>query len=111
MAAPNSTEISNLKVWSLYCHYFHNRQMYVNQGRAIVAALRAMQQKAAQTKPATNTVPQDDIAASFMAFLMNDANWKAYLGNKHHMTGPVVAALTDSMARFIAWEAHGDMTK
>ena len=65
MAAPSATEISNMRVWSLHQHYFNNRPMYVQLGRAIVAAIRVMLQKAAQTQPASATVSEDDIAVSF----------------------------------------------
>jgi hypothetical protein len=102
--APSATEISNMKVWSLYQHYINNRPMYVQQGRAIVSAIQVMLQKAAQTQPASATVSEDDIAVSFRAALLNDKNWTTYLAKKSHMTGPVNFVMTDTMARFIAWE-------
>jgi antitoxin component of RelBE/YafQ-DinJ toxin-antitoxin module len=113
MAAPSSIEVSNMKVWSLHGHYIKNRPMYVQQGRAIVAAIRTMLQKAAatQTQPISATVPEDDIATSFRVWLMNDKKWLAYLAKKSHMTGPVVVTMTDTMARFIASEAYVDITK
>ena len=111
MVAPSSTEMSNMKVWNLHTHYFNNRPMYVQQGRAIVAAIRTMLQKAAQTQPANATVSEDDVAASFRVWLLNDKNWTAYLSKKTHMTGAVTVMMTDTMARFIAWEAYVDITK
>jgi hypothetical protein len=112
MAAPSITEISNMKVWSLHKHYFNNRQMYVLQGRGIVAAIQVMLQKAAaQTQPASATVSEDDIAASFRVWLLNNRNWTAYLAKKSHMTHAVLVTMTDTMARFIAWEAYVDITK
>jgi hypothetical protein len=109
MAAPSITEISNMRVWSLHGHYFNNRSMYVQQGKAIVAAIRVMLQKATQTQPTSATVSEADIAAAFRTWLMNDKNWLAYLAKKSHMTSPVVITMTDTMARFIAWEAYADI--
>jgi hypothetical protein len=114
MAAPSLVEVSNMKVWNLHRHYFNNRQMYVLQGRGIAAAIRVMLQKAAaaaHTQPASATVSEDDIAASFRVWLLNDKNWTAYLAKKSHMTHAVVVTMTDTMARFIAWEAYVDITK
>jgi hypothetical protein len=111
MAAPSTTEISNMKVWSIHQNYFNNRPMYVQQGRGIVAAIRIMLQKVPQTQPASVTVPEDDIAASFRTWLLNDRNWGAYLAKKSHMTHAVHVTMTDTMARFIAWEAYVDITK
>jgi hypothetical protein len=112
MAAPSSVEISNMRVWSIYAHYYKNKRMYVTQGKAAVAGIRAMLQKAqnqAQVQVVNPVVPEDDIAAAFRLFLMNDKNWLSYMGRKSHMTGPVVLVMTDTMARFIAWEAYTDI--
>jgi hypothetical protein len=111
MAAPSTTEISNMKVWSIYQHYFNNRPMYVQQGRGIVAAIRTMLQKVPQIPPVSVTVFEDDIADSFRTWLLNDGNWGAYLRKKSHMTPAVHITMTDTMARFIAWEAYVDITK
>jgi hypothetical protein len=111
MAAPSTIEISNMKVWNLHKHYFNNRQMYVQQGRAIVAAIRVMLQKAAQSQPGNPTISEDDIAASFRVWLLNDRNWTAYLAKKSHMTHALHVTMTDIMARFIASEAYVDITK
>jgi hypothetical protein len=35
----------------------------------------------------------------------------AYLRSKAHMTGLVHLVMTDTVARFIAWEAYADITK
>jgi hypothetical protein len=113
MAAPSIIEISNMKVWNLHKHYLYNRQMYVQQGRAIVAAIRVMLQKAAsaQSQSGSPTVFEDDIAASFRVWLLNDKNWTAYLAKKSHMTHATLVTMTDTMARFIASEAYVDITK
>lgn len=115
MAAPNPVEISNMRTWNIYNHYYRFRQMYVNQGRAIAAGIRTMlqqaQQSITQAPPANLTVAEDDIANAFRSFLLQDPNWMAYLGRKAHMTGPVNLVITDIMARFIAWEAFVDITK
>jgi hypothetical protein len=107
MAAPSIIEISNMKVWSIYNHYFNNRQMYVQQGKGIVAAIRVMLQKVG----AVSTVSEDDIAASFRMWLLNDKNWTAYLAKKSHMTHAMLVTMTDTMARFVASEAYADITK
>lgn len=113
MAAPSIIEIANMKVWSLYTHYFRNRDMYVRQGKAIVAAIRVMLQKmpAAQGQSGSPTVYEDDIAASFRVWLLNDKNWTAYLAKKAHMTHAMLLTMTDTMARFIASEAYADIIK
>ncbi len=114
MAAPSIVEISNMKVWNLYKHYFSNRRMYVQQGRGIVAAIRVMLQKAvaqAQQPAATATVSEDDIADSLKVWLLSDKNWTAYLAKKSHMTPAAFVTMTDTMARFIASDAYGDITK
>lgn len=111
MVAPSNTEIANLKFWSLYKHYFNHRQMYVRQGKGIVAGIRVMLQKATHTQPASAIVSQDDIAASFMTWLPNDSNWTAFLAKKSHMTQALQTSMTDTMARFIAWEAYVDITQ
>lgn len=112
MAAPSTIEISNMKVWNLHRHYFNNRQMYVQQGRAIVAAIRFMLLKAGSpSQPGNPTVPEDDISASFRVWLLNDKNWTAYLAKKSHMTHALLVTMTDTMARFIASEAYVDITK
>ena len=113
MAAPNPVEVSNMQTWSVYRHYFKNRQMYVAQGRAIAAGIRAILQKAtpAQAQPVNLNIAEDDIATAFVGFLMIDKNWMAYLQKKAHMTGPIYLVMTDTMARFIAWDAYADITK
>jgi len=116
MAKPSVVEIQNMKVWSLHGHYFKNRSMYVAEGRAIAAGIRAILQKSQpQTSqsppPTTPTVQEADIAAGFLSFLNNDKNWTAYLGKKGHMTATLKVVMTDTMARFIAWEAYVDITK
>lgn len=113
MAAPNSVETANMRTWSIYRHYFKNRRMYVLQGKAIVAGIKTILQKSqthAQTQPVNLTVAEDDIAAAFRGFLTNDKNWTAYMAKKSHMTGPVHLVMTDTMARFVAWEAYSDIT-
>jgi hypothetical protein len=109
MAAPNPVEIANLKTWSLYSHYFRKRGLYIGYGRAIVAGVQTMLRVTSTAQRAT--VTEDDIAAGLIVFLNKDANWLAYLGRKTHMTGVVKIAITDTMARFIAWEGYADMTK
>jgi hypothetical protein len=109
MAAPSTIEILNMKVWNLHMHYFNNRQMYVQQGRAIVAAIRFMLMKAGH--PGNPTVPEDDISASFRVWLLNDQNWTTYLSTKSHMPSALLVTMTDTMARFIASEAYIDITK
>src|SRR5271165_5537006 len=114
MAAPSPVEIANMRTWSIYRHYYRHRQMYVAQGRAIAAGIRTILQKAqshAQAQPLNLTVAEDDIANGFRSFLLNDARWTAYLSTKAHMTGPVHLVMTDTLARFIAWEAYTDITK
>jgi hypothetical protein len=113
MAAPSSVEISNLQVWSLYGHYYKHRRIYVAIGRAVVAGIRVMLSKAqSQAQSQMNlVVPEDDIVIAFRGWLTNDQNWTAYLAKKSHMTGPVHVLMTDTMARFIAWEAYADMIK
>lgn len=111
MAAPSNVEISNMQVWSLYAHYYKYRQMYVAQGRAIVAGIKTMLSKV-QAQPFMNvSVSEDDIASTFLNWLTNDKNWRAYLAKKSHMTGPLQHVMTDTMARFIAWEAYSDLIK
>src|SRR4051812_11378435 len=113
MAAPSLVEIANMRTWNIYRHYYRNRQMYVTQGRAIAAGIRVMLQKAqsqAQALPLNLTVAEDDIAFGFRSFLLNDARWTAYLRSKAHMTGPVHLVMTDTLARFVAWEAYADVT-
>jgi hypothetical protein len=116
MAAPSLIEIANIKTWNIYAHYFRNRQMYVDQGRAIVAGIRSTLQKLQVSAQApsgilTIAVAEDEIAAAFVTFLTKDKNWMAYLGRKAHMTGPVHAVMTDTMARFIASEAYVDILR
>ncbi len=114
MGAPSPVEIANMRTWSIYGHYYQHRQMYVAQGRAIAAGIRVILQKAfshAQTQPLNLIVAEDDIASGFRAFLLNDAHWTAYLRRKAHMTGPVHLVMTDTLARFIAWEAYADIIK
>jgi hypothetical protein len=114
MAAPNQVEIANMGTWNIYRHYYRYRQMYVNQGSAIAAGIRTILQKVqsiTQAQPPNLTVAEDDIASAFRSFLLNDANWTTYLGRKAHMTGPVHLVMTDTMARFIAWEAYVDITR
>ncbi len=112
MAAPSQLEINNMKVWSLYKHYFKERDLYVGYGRDIVARIRPTVQK----PPTSATfvalaVTKDDIAAVLFMFLSRNPRWLAYLGTKGHMTGAVNIAMTDTMARFIAWEGYLDMIK
>jgi hypothetical protein len=114
MAAPSPVEIGNMKTWNIYRHYYRNRQMYVDQGRAIVAGIRSILQKAqsyTQTQPLNLTVAEDDIASGLHSFLLNDAHWTAYLRSKAHMTSPMHQTITDTVARFIAWEAYADIIK
>jgi hypothetical protein len=113
MAAPSPTEIANMRTWSLYGNYYRNRQMYVTQGRAMAAGIRTVlhAQQHAQALPLNLTVAEDDIAVGFRSFLLCDARWMAYLRRKAHTTGPVHLVMTDTMARFIAWEAYTDITR
>lgn len=114
MAAPNQVEIANMRTWNIYRHYFRCRQMYVNQGRAIAAGIRTILQRTqsvTQAQPPNLTIAEDDIASAFRSFLLNDVNWMAYLRSKAHMTGLVHLVMTDTVARFIAWEAYADITK
>jgi len=112
MAAPNPVEILNLQTLSLYRHYFSRRLLYVGYGRAIVAGIRVMLQNAAPTAQlATPTVTEEDIAMGLLAFLNHDANWLSYLGRIPHMSASAKAMVTDTMARFIAWEGYADIIK
>jgi hypothetical protein len=102
MAAPNPTEIANMRTWSIYKHYYRHRQMYVVEGRAIAAGIRTILLKAQPQPPAQPpnlTVAEDDIAAGFLAFLLYDPHWSAYLHKKA------------TMARFIAWDAYVDIVR
>jgi hypothetical protein len=83
-------------------------------GRAIAAGIRTILQRTqsvTQAQPPNLTVAEDDIASAFRSFLLNDVNWMAYLRSKAHMTGLVHLVMTDTVARFIAWEAYADITK
>jgi hypothetical protein len=111
MAAPSNVEILNMQVWSVHTHYYKYRQMYVAQGRAIVAGIKTMLSKAPPQPLVTLSVSEDDIASAFLFWLMNDKKWQAYLAKKSHMTGPGQHMMTDTMARFIAWEAYSDLIK
>jgi len=59
----------------------------------------------------TITVTEHDIAAGLLACLSKDTRWMAYLGLKAHMTAPVNMIMTDTMARFIAWDGYADIIK
>jgi hypothetical protein len=110
--AVNPVEIANMRTWNIYRHYFRNRQMYVDYGRAIAAGIRAMLQKAqsiTQAQPSTLTIAEDEIANAFRTFLLSYPRWTAYLRSKAHMIGPVHLVMTDTMARFIAWDAYADI--
>jgi hypothetical protein len=112
--AVNSVEISNMQTWNIHRHYFRNRQMYVDYGRAIAAGIRTMLQKAqsiTQAQPLNLTIAEDEIANAFRTFLLNDPRWMAYLRSKAHIIGPVHLVMTDTMARFVAWEAYADIIK
>jgi hypothetical protein len=114
MAAPNLIEIANMKTWSIHTHYFNNRQMYVTQGRAIVTNLRTMlknAQAAARAQSGITNITENEIATAFITFLTKDKNWMAYLDKKAHMTKLVHAAMTETMARFIASEAYEDIIR
>jgi len=69
-----------------------------------------MVQKATQNSSANTIVPEDKIAESLKLWLERDSRWNGYLANKKHMTGHVAYVMTDTMARFIASEAYGDIT-
>lgn len=114
MAAPSPIEIANMQTWSIYRHYYRNRQMYVDYGRAIASGIKMILQKAqshAQVQPLNLTVPEDDIAAGLRVFLLHDTRWMAYLRRKSHMTAPVHLVMTDTFARFVASEAYIDITR
>jgi hypothetical protein len=108
--AVNPIEIANMRTWNIHRHYYRNRQMYVDYGRAIASGIRTMLQKA-QAQPLNLIVAEDDIANAFRSFLLIDSHWMTYLHSKAHMTGPVHLVITDTMARFIASEAYADITK
>lgn len=107
MAAPSLTEEAKLLNLGLIAHYQKHRNWYVQQARALVAHARLVVTIVSNTNNgAVHTFTQDEIGQMLNLWLRNNQQWQNLLARKPHLSLSQYDLITDSMARYIAWNDY-----
>lgn len=110
MPAPSLTELGKLSSLGLLRHYQQKQSWYIQQSWILVAAARF---GVSATKPASGAVyvfSQDEVAGMLRLWLIVNPQWQALLQSKPNLPNSQYDVLTDSMSRYVAYDAYIQIT-
>jgi hypothetical protein len=111
MLPPTRTEIMKLNHFSLIGNYRIHRYKYVYEGQTIVHVVRkaienAMMRQTMVTANYVYNITQDEVYSILKDWLPNCERWMKKLRSKWGLPFNDYDPVTDSMARYIAWDAY-----
>ena len=107
MPAPSLTEIGKLSILGLIRHYQARQHWYVQQGKVLLASARVGVSTLTNTNSgAVHVFSQDEVALMLRVWLTAEQQWQALLSNKPHLPVSQYDIITDSMARYVAYDAY-----
>lgn len=107
MPAPNFAEIGRLNLHGLIAHYNNHKLWYLQQCRVAVTGAKEVLKRASASGTSVHYVLQpDDVEVLISTFLRNDALWNKKLYNITHLPTQMHAVTTESMARYITYDAY-----
>jgi hypothetical protein len=106
MPAPSLTEYGKLLSLGLIAHYQRNQTWYIQQGKILVAAAKFGVSATKVASAAAHVFNQDEVGQMLRLWLMVNSQWQALLQSKPHLPVGQYDALTDAMARHVAYNAY-----
>jgi hypothetical protein len=106
MPAPSLTEYGKLPSLGLIRHYQRHQSWYVQQGRLLVSGAKFGVSATKTASGSAYVFSPDEVAQMLRGWLVGYAQWQALLKSKPHLPFSQHDAITDAMARHVAYDAY-----
>ena len=116
MLPPSNSEIARLRHYSLLRNYQIHRAKYVGEGKIIVSIARnaieaAMQKQKAVTGNFVYNISDDEVYDVLKKWMPNCKRWEKKVKSKLGLPYRDYDVVTDSIARFMTWDAYSELIR